>query len=161
MRVTIIPADRMVMVDGEARAPLAFAIDPAIHAVQWHGDWGEVEFIATSPGGKPPNEIITDMAPFQAAVDAWQAWMPPAPPPLPEPGPVAVVTMRQARLALLAAGLLDAVEAAVADAGRAVQIEWEYATVVERRSPLVAAIAAGLGLDDAAIDALFADAASR
>lgn len=160
MRVTIIPADRMVMVDGEVRAPLAFVIDPAIHAVQWYDDRGEVEFVATSAGGKPPNAGITDMAPFQAALDAWQAWTPAGDPP-PPPGQVRAVTMRQARLALLASGLLDAVQAAVAQAEQAVQIEWEYATVIERGSPMVATIAAGLGLDDAAIDALFADAAAR
>lgn len=161
MRVTIIPADRMVMVDGEARAPLEFAIAPAIHAVQWHGATGEVEFIATSADGKPPNMDISDFAPFQAAVDAWRAWAPSPSPPPAEPAPGLLVTMRQARLALLAAGLLDAVEAAVGRAERPVQIEWEYATVVERNSPLVVTIAAGLGLDAAAIDALFADAAAR
>jgi hypothetical protein len=79
----------------------------------------------------------------------------------PPPAPVTQVTMRQARLALLAAGLLDNVELAVAGADRAVQIEWEYATVVERTSPLVEAIGSGLGMDAEAIDNLFADAATR
>ena len=64
--------------------------------------------------------------------------------PLPEPAPLPVpvpqsVTMRQARLALLGAGLLDDVDAALAaipDATqrRAAQIEWEYAATVERIS---------------------------
>ena len=75
------------------------------------------------------------------------------------------VTMRQARLALLRAGLLDDVDAAIAaipdPAQRtAAQIEWEYATVIERNSPLVQSLAAGLGLTAPAIDALF-EAASR
>lgn len=65
------------------------------------------------------------------------------------------VTMRQARLALLQAGLLDAVTAAVQQAGQAVQIEWEYATDVRRASPLVQAISAGMGLTEAQVDALF------
>jgi len=80
------------------------------------------------------------------------------PPPAP---PVTQITMRQCRLQLLAADLLDDVDAAVAQADRAVQIEWEYATVVDRNSPLVSAIGASLGLDDAAIDQLFVDAAQR
>ena len=42
----------------------------------------------------------------------------------------------------------------------AAQIEWEYATVIERNSPLVTSLAAGLGLTAAGIDALF-EAASR
>lgn len=83
-------------------------------------------------------------------------------PPSPRPAsPPPAVTMRQARLALLSAGLLDAVDAAIAAAPRAVQIEWEYATQIERASPLVGAIAAGLGLDDGDLDALFIAAASR
>ena len=71
------------------------------------------------------------------------------------------ITARQARLALLAAGLLPQVEAAVSAAGGAVAIEWEYATEIERASPLVASIGAALGLTGVAIDALFIDAAGR
>jgi hypothetical protein len=40
----------------------------------------------------------------------------------------------------------------------AVQIEWEYATTVERASPLVEAIGAGLVLTDAHMDDLFTQA---
>lgn len=65
------------------------------------------------------------------------------------------VTMRQARLALLAVELLDDVEAAVAAAGRSAQIEWEYATDVQRSHPLIAAVQAAKGLSDADVDALF------
>jgi len=75
------------------------------------------------------------------------------------------VTPRQARLALLQIGKLDAVSAAltaIPDPARrtAAQIEWEYAAVIERNSPLVTSLAAGLGLTAAGIDALF-EAASR
>lgn len=61
------------------------------------------------------------------------------------------VTMRQARLALLAAGVLATVDAAVASAGDAAKIEWEYATEVKRDWPLVVQMATALGLD---LDAL-------
>lgn len=64
-------------------------------------------------------------------------------------------TARQARLALHAAGLLANVEAAIAAAGGATAIEWEYASTIERASPLVSAIAAQLGLTSAQLDALF------
>ncbi|MHB1407992.1 MAG: hypothetical protein ACYCXC_00110 [Acidovorax defluvii] len=75
------------------------------------------------------------------------------------------VTPRQARLALLQIGKLDAVSAAltaIPDPARrtAAQVEWEYATVIERNSPLVTSLAAGLGLTAADIEALF-EAASR
>ena len=83
-----------------------------------------------------------------------------AKPPVPQS-----VTMRQARLALLGIGLLDDVGAAIAAIPdpaqrKAAEIEWEYATVIERNSSLVTSLAAGLGLTAADIDALF-EAASR
>lgn len=70
-----------------------------------------------------------------------------------------VVTMRQAQRALLAAGLLDQVNAAIAQSPREAQIDWERAQDVERSNPLVASLAAVLGLDDAALDGLFITAA--
>ena len=70
------------------------------------------------------------------------------------PAPTSI-TMRQARLALLRAGLLDRVNAGVSSLGQAAQIEWEFATTVERSAPLVVALASVLELDDAALDALF------
>lgn len=69
------------------------------------------------------------------------------------------VTMRQARLALNAAGLLGAVEAAVQAADKATQIEWEYAQTVERDWPTLALLAGALGLTDESLDALFSTAA--
>ena len=83
-------------------------------------------------------------------------------PPPPEPTPPYVpasVTMRQARLALLGAGLLASVDAAIdglpSPQKEAARIEWEYATEVQRVSGLVPMMGAALGLDDAALDALF------
>lgn len=69
------------------------------------------------------------------------------------------VTMRQARLALLGAGKLAAVAAAIASLPspqrEAAQIEWDYSSVVERHRQLVATLAPAMGLDDAGVDALF------
>lgn len=74
------------------------------------------------------------------------------------------VTMRQARLALLYAGLLTPVNAAIASMpgaeGDAARIEWEFAKDVDRSKPLVAAMATALNLDGAALDALFEAAAA-
>lgn len=74
-----------------------------------------------------------------------------------------VVTMRQARLALLGAGLLAQVNTAVANMpgteGDAARIEWEYAQEVRRDSPLVAALSVALGLTDEALDNLYKVAA--
>lgn len=69
------------------------------------------------------------------------------------------VTMRQARLALLNAGLLDDVEVVIAAAGREAQLEWEYAAVVDRSNPAVAIMQQQKALTDAQIDDLFREAA--
>lgn len=86
------------------------------------------------------------------------AWVPA---PLPVP---AVVTMRQARLALLQFGLLAQVNTAVANMpgtqGDAARIEWEFSSTVERNRPLVQALGAALGMTDAQLDDLFRLAAT-
>lgn len=78
-------------------------------------------------------------------------WTPPVP---------VSITMRQARLALLAAGLLDDIDMAIAAMPEpqrtAARIEWEYAATVDRDAAWVSKIAAGLGLTDEQMDALFA-----
>ena len=73
------------------------------------------------------------------------------------------VTMRQTRLALLGAGLLDATNAAIAAMtgveGDAARIEWEYAQEVRRDSPLMLSMVTALGMTVAQVDALFETAA--
>jgi hypothetical protein len=75
----------------------------------------------------------------------------------------AFVTMRQARLALLQAGLLDTVNNTVANMtgpqGDAARIEWEFSSEVYRNRPLVLALAQMLNWSDAELDALFISAA--
>lgn len=74
------------------------------------------------------------------------------------------VTMRQARLALLAAGVLGDVAPALAALPSphrdAAEIEWEYASEVRRDAPLIAAIGSALGLTEDQIDDLFEAAAA-
>lgn len=85
---------------------------------------------------------------------------------LPPDGPVPQsVTMRQARLALLSAGLLTQVDQlidGIPDLGQreAAKIEWEYAQDVSRTSMLVMQLAPLLGLNDEALDDLFRNAGS-
>jgi len=71
-----------------------------------------------------------------------------------------VVTIRQAKLALLQAGLLDDVEAAMTQADRAAQIEWEYAIEFRRDWPALLAMQSALGLTDGQLDDLFKLAAT-
>ena len=70
-----------------------------------------------------------------------------------------VVTPRQFRLALLAAGLLGDCEALVAGAAEEVRITWNFATSIERTSPLIDQFAVQLGKTPAEVDAIFEAAA--
>lgn len=76
------------------------------------------------------------------------------------------VTRRQALQALLAAGLLDDVEAKIAAipdpvAKRMTEIEWNESQTFQRHRPLVVQLGTAIGLTSEGIDALFIDAASR
>ncbi len=70
-----------------------------------------------------------------------------------------VITMRQCRLALLGAGLLDNVDTALASLPEpdksAATIAWEYGASVERLSAFVVGMGPLLGLSDLEVDALF------
>jgi len=75
-----------------------------------------------------------------------------------------VVTMRQARLALLQQGLLASIQPAI-DAldephRSGANIEWEYSQEVERNRPFVELLSQALGLTDDDLDALFELAAT-
>lgn len=79
MRVTIIPDDSFVSIDGQH-----FTVDAqdlvadGIHAVQFYGDYGEVEYKQyTIPASetseaklfKPVNRVIQDISEFQDILD--------------------------------------------------------------------------------------------
>lgn len=82
----------------------------------------------------------------------------------PPPARITKVTMRQARLALLGAGLLPTVNSSIAamtgTQGEAARIEWEYSQEVQRDRGLVLALGTQLGMTEAQLDALFATAAA-
>lgn len=84
-----------------------------------------------------------------------------APQPLPPPVALVptIISMKQARLALLGAGLYSAAQDAIANmagpAGDQARIVWEYSATVERSSQLVANVSVALGIDDSHLDELF------
>ena len=88
------------------------------------------------------------------------------PPPPPPPVIPSVVTMAQARKALILGGVsITAVNAAIAAIVDPVErqlaeTDWEYSTTVRRDSALVASLAPALGLTDEQIDELFVLAAT-
>lgn len=106
-------------------------------------------------------DLGADAAAHEALIAEIEAtYVPPEPAP---PYVPASVTMRQARLALLGAGLLDDVEAAIAalpsPQKEAAKIEWEYSQEVQRHNGFVSVLAPLLGLTEAQTDALFIGAA--
>lgn len=124
--------------------------DPNIHGGQMPDDVVEItleEHAALLDGQSTGKRIVSNMEGHPVLVD------PPA------PLPPTVVTMRQARLALLAAGKLDAVGVAIANLPspqrQAALIEWDYASTVERDSAFVGQLGGLLGLDAPALDDLF------
>lgn len=74
------------------------------------------------------------------------------------------VTMRQARLAMLQFGILDDVEALIAnmsgDEGRAARIDWEYALNVRRDWQLIASLVPQMSMTEQQVDELFIAASS-
>jgi hypothetical protein len=96
-------------------------------------------------------------------------WRRPEPMPTPQelaavvvpPAVPQVVSKFQAKAALRGAGLLSQVETLMADpaADPLAVLAWTEAQEFRRSSPTVAGMAAALGLDDAALDALFTTAA--
>lgn len=137
---------------------------PPVALPGWHvnGAWRHAE-----PASFGPARIAWEPGvPLWAGVAPWQDE---APPPL-APGVVPTrITMAQARAVLLltpgsAPGrtLFDDVDDALRAerdaggvAGRVAWQFWEFANELERRSAMVARLAAGLGLSGAAVDELF------
>ena len=77
MKFTIVPDDKSVGVDGAFLSPIDLSqLDSTIHAVQWYGTYGEIEYKTRLQNGrivKPENTVITDATPYQFAVAAWNA----------------------------------------------------------------------------------------
>jgi hypothetical protein len=73
----------------------------------------------------------------------------------PPPLPVESVSARQFKLQLLAAGLLDEVDAWIASQSKAVQIAYEYSGTFVRTEPMMASGFAAMGFTEEQIDAFF------
>lgn len=75
MRISIIPVDGVVSIDGETYDHLDLSfMDKNIHAVQWYGAEGEIEWKDPHPFKLliTGNERITSMDEFQSALDLWR-----------------------------------------------------------------------------------------
>lgn len=69
MRITIIPSDNVVTIDGLSVHDLDLStIAPNVHAVQWYGNAGEVEIMGEF-GRMKENNLIASMSDYQSVVD--------------------------------------------------------------------------------------------
>ena len=161
MRITIIKADSLVMVDGFAISGIDLSSLPAnFHALQWYGENGEVEYVDPETFHRS-NVQISSIAPYQPYVDAWSAakYLIDNPPPLPPQVP-ASITPRQVRLMLLQQNLLADVESMIAQQDEAAKITWQYALEFRRDDPLLNQLASNLGLTNEQIDQFFISASA-
>ena len=75
------------------------------------------------------------------------------------PQKVKLVSMRQARLALLQSGLLTQVNTAISNmtglAGDQARVVWEFSNTVERDNPLISQLGVALNLTSNQLDDLF------
>ena len=106
---------------------------------------------------------LTGLQVARWAGGVWEV-LPERPAAVSQPMPVPQhVTMRQARLALLGAGLLAGIDAAInglpSPQKEAARIEWEYSQEVQRHNGFVSVLAPMLGMTEAQTDALFIAAA--
>lgn len=90
-RITIIPSDNFIAVDGVSRPALldlsGCGIPADVHALQWYDARGWVEFRDDKDPFTPkaPNQDITELPTWaNACVAVHNAWTPPAPEPTPE-----------------------------------------------------------------------------
>ena len=87
MKVTIIPDDKFVSVDGVGYNVSMASVPSIIHAVQWDGASGWIEY-KDGAAGKPGNKEIDSIDEFEPVLALWKeaddAAKAPPPPPTPE-----------------------------------------------------------------------------
>lgn len=139
-----------------------YANTPGTFEAEWLDDDKTVRVIAYS--GDQIDLFRADVAQYGGEVDEallaeiTAEWVPPAAPPVAVPQ---AVSRFQARAALHLAGLLEQVEAVIADPATPVlaKLAWQDAQEFKRTSPTIAAMSAALGLTEQQLDDLFALAA--
>lgn len=121
--------------------------------------------VASGYGTTADEQIVTALEAEARALRAELRPMLPPFPPYEAPSTVPVrVTARQAQLCLLQSGYLPQVQTVINALPPAVkaaaQITWDKSLYLDRDNPMLATLAAAIGLTDPEIDALFVQAAA-
>ncbi|MCG3774758.1 MAG: hypothetical protein JW395_1583 [Nitrospira sp.] len=73
MNLTIIKSDNSVYIDGRAISVDCSDLPTEVHAIQWNGDSGWIEYI-NGPGLPVKiNETIDSISAYQGLISAWNA----------------------------------------------------------------------------------------
>jgi hypothetical protein len=73
MRITVIPEDEVVSIDGEVYSGIDLSsLDSTIHAIQWYDTDGEVE-VKDARGRMVENREITSFDEFAFVIPLWEA----------------------------------------------------------------------------------------
>jgi hypothetical protein len=139
--------------------PAPFTVDTLL-------SYGVHPVAPTTPPSVPSNQTVTEGPPVLESGEWVQSWdTREATQEEIESRKVSAVSMRQARLALFEADLLDDVDTVIdafTEPTRSLaKIEWEYAGTVEKNSPLVIILKDYLNLSDTDIDNIFEEAALK
>lgn len=75
MRITIVADDNLVIVDGVSAYGVDLSgLDPTVHAVQWDGARGDIEYRSDpDTGDRKMNFCIVDETPYLIYVDRYNA----------------------------------------------------------------------------------------
>jgi hypothetical protein len=73
MRLTIIPSDNIVNIDGKALQIdcSKFSALAGIHAVQWDGTRGHIEYVQGNPNAFVHNTPLTSIDAYNDVIEAW------------------------------------------------------------------------------------------
>ncbi len=72
MRVSVIVDDNCIYVNHFSERVDLSAMPDFIHAMQWYGTYGEIEFRQDEDGNRQPNKRLDDFDEFKKYVAAWE-----------------------------------------------------------------------------------------
>ena len=85
MEIRIVPSDRQMSVDGDARTIDCTGVRATLHALRFDTVVPCGRAWYTDESGDSHQEELRDFAPYQFLLDRWTAAAPPPPPPPPPP----------------------------------------------------------------------------